>query len=135
MGRPVRPITAALGRTRGGAGPSASPHWDEGMLVGALMADILAIPATQNVFWVAGMAQMAANNAPTSVPSSRQGPAARQKLQSPFWRFTNGCPRNPVLGARDPGRKAIFLKDFLEKRPRISKFSPAGPNCGLRRKA
>ena len=49
---------------------AAGPCLDEGTLVGALFAAILAIPATQNVFWVAGMAKMHAFNAPTSIPSS-----------------------------------------------------------------
>jgi hypothetical protein len=58
-------------RARAGASiPSSGARRDEGMLVGALMSHILAIPATQNTFWVAGMAKMAANNAPTSIPSS-----------------------------------------------------------------
>ena len=43
-----------------------------------------------------------------------------------FWLFEKRCPRNPVFGGRDAGRKTFFLKDFLAKRPRFSKFSPAG---------
>ena len=60
--------------------------------------------------------------------------AWRTKKGHRFWLFKKRCPRNPVFGARDPGRKTFFLKDFLEKRPRFSNFSPAGQNFGLRRK-
>ena len=44
--------------------------------------------------------------------------------------FKQRCPRNPVFGARDPGRKTFFLKDPLQKMTMIFKIFPCGAKLG-----
>ena len=68
----------------------------------------------------------------------------REKIGENWWKFwkivqdfaknwQKRCPRNPVFGARDPGRKTKFPKGFPRKKTPIFKILPCGAKkwaCG-----